>query len=122
MRFVGIDAVAANAIATVPRETFVPLEHRPFSYVNSYVPCAEHSGLTGAGLVALMLAALPYRKLERVVEVGCGSGYHAACLAALRPGVVRYTGFEIDPDVARFGRSRLPGRKIRSGHDHRPSR
>jgi protein-L-isoaspartate(D-aspartate) O-methyltransferase len=107
MRSVGVDALVADAVATVPREEFVPPGNRPFSYLNSYVPCADQSGLTGAGLVALMLASLPHRRLERIVEVGCGSGYHAACLAALRPGAIHYTGFEIDPDVCRFGRSRV---------------
>jgi protein-L-isoaspartate(D-aspartate) O-methyltransferase len=56
------------AIASIPRELFVPAEERRRAYANVALP---------------ILAVLDLQPSDRVLDVGTGSGYHAALLALL---------------------------------------
>lgn len=57
-------------------------------------------------MVALMLTHLDVHDADRVLEIGTGTGYHAAVLAH-RLGADRVTSIEIDPDVAARARAAL---------------
>jgi protein-L-isoaspartate(D-aspartate) O-methyltransferase len=57
------------------------------------------SSASGPAIVAVMLAALDVRDGHQVLEIGTGTGYHAALLAH-RLGAERITTIEIDPDLA----------------------
>lgn len=71
------------AIAAVPRDRFVgPLErHRAWRNRARTIGCGQT--ISQPLIVALMCQALAVRPGERVLEIGTGSGYHAAVLAAL---------------------------------------
>ncbi|MGH3905273.1 MAG: methyltransferase domain-containing protein [Pseudonocardiaceae bacterium] len=64
------------------------------------------SSASKPGVVALMLAALDVRPGMRVLEIGTGTGYHAALLAH-RLGVRNVTSIEIDPQLAEHARRAL---------------
>ncbi len=71
------------AIAETPRELFVPPELRDRAYANRALPIARGQTISQPLVVARMAELLSPRPGDRVLDVGTGSGYHAAVLAAL---------------------------------------
>ncbi len=70
-------------IAHTPRERFVPLRERPRAYENVALPIACDQTISQPLVVGRMLEMLELRPEDRVLDVGTGSGYHAALLAQL---------------------------------------
>lgn len=64
------------------------------------------SSASGPVIVAVMLCALDAQVGHRVLEIGTGTGYHAAVLAH-RLGAEQITTIEIDPDMATHARTAL---------------
>ena len=71
------------AIATIPRERFVPESERRRAYENVALPIACGQTISQPLVVARMLELLELTPRDRVLDVGTGSGYHAALLALL---------------------------------------
>ena len=71
------------AIASVPRDRFVPTGERDHAYDNVALPIACGQTISQPLVVARMLELLELEKGDRVLDVGTGSGYHAALLARL---------------------------------------
>lgn len=92
------------AIAAVPRERFVPAELRDHAYDNVALPIGHGQTISQPLVVARMLVLLAVAPGERVLDVGTGSGYHAALLAALG---ARVWSIERQPELAAQARSRL---------------
>jgi protein-L-isoaspartate(D-aspartate) O-methyltransferase len=79
------------AFGEVPRERFVPLRWQPIAYLDRDVPVQE------TGVVRYLLKPMVLAKLiqageigegERVLDVGCATGYSSAILAKLTQTVV----------------------------------
>lgn len=79
---VGDDRVLA-AIASIPRERFVEASLRDRAYANVALPIACGQTISQPLVVARMLELLQLGPRDRVLDVGTGSGYHAALLALL---------------------------------------
>ena len=78
------DERVLEAIAAVDRAGFVPPELRAHAYADEALPLGEGTAtISQPRVVAIMLALLDVRPGHRVLDVGTGSGYHAAVLAAL---------------------------------------
>jgi protein-L-isoaspartate(D-aspartate) O-methyltransferase len=77
------DQRVLDAIASVPREQFVPASEQGRAYENVALPIACGQTISQPVLVARMLELLELKPDDRVLDVGTGSGYHAALLAAL---------------------------------------
>jgi protein-L-isoaspartate(D-aspartate) O-methyltransferase len=71
------------AVRDVPRELFVPEELREDAWENVPLPIGEGQTISQPLVVARMCELLELRGDERVLDVGTGSGYHAALLARL---------------------------------------
>lgn len=83
LRSVVHDDRVLGAIASLPRERFVAESQRARAYENVALPIACGQTISQPLVVARMLEALATRASDRVLDVGTGSGYHAALLAAL---------------------------------------
>lgn len=70
-------------MAAVPRERFVPPELRGRAWDNGPLPIGEGQTISQPQVVARMCELLRLDGTERVLDVGTGSGYHAAVLARL---------------------------------------
>ncbi len=71
------------AIAAVPRHCFVPAAERRLAWANQALPIAHGQTISQPLVVARMCELLELRGDEAVLDVGTGSGYHAAVLARL---------------------------------------
>ena len=81
-RYVTDERVLA-AIGAVPREAFVPDDLRPHAYDNTALGIGCGQTISQPLVVARMSELLELDPGDRVLDVGTGSGYHAAVLAAL---------------------------------------
>jgi protein-L-isoaspartate(D-aspartate) O-methyltransferase len=77
------DERVLDAIAAVPRERFVPAQLRPRAYENCALPIGRGQTISQPFVVARMVELLALTPEDRVLDVGTGSGYHAAVLAQL---------------------------------------
>jgi protein-L-isoaspartate(D-aspartate) O-methyltransferase len=85
------------AIAAVPRDAFVPAELQRRAWENEALPIGRGQTISQPLVVAHMAALLDVGPGDRVLDVGTGSGYHAAILAALG---ARVWSIERDPELS----------------------
>jgi protein-L-isoaspartate(D-aspartate) O-methyltransferase len=83
LRTVISDQRVLMAIAQIPREQFVPPAARNLAYENIALPIPCGQTISQPVVVARMLELLRLRPDDRVLDIGTGSGYHAALLARL---------------------------------------
>src|SRR5215218_2954691 len=77
------DERVLEAIRTVPRDVFVPPDLRREAWDNIPLPIGSGQTISQPLVVARMCEVLELRGDEAVLDVGTGSGYHAAILARL---------------------------------------
>jgi protein-L-isoaspartate(D-aspartate) O-methyltransferase len=77
------DELVLQAIEEVPRDAFVPPGLQEKAWANEALPIAEGQTISQPLVVARMCELLDLRAGDRVLDVGTGSGYHAAVLAHL---------------------------------------
>jgi protein-L-isoaspartate(D-aspartate) O-methyltransferase len=77
------DERVLEAIERVPREAFVPEDLRDHAYDNTALGIGCGQTISQPLVVARMTELLEVRPGDRVLDVGTGSGYHAAILASL---------------------------------------
>lgn len=93
-----------DAMRTVPREVFVPEQHRDAAYADQALPIGGGQTISQPYIIAAIFQALALRGHERVLEIGTGSGYSTAVLGQLAGEVL---SIERDPDLAAGARSAL---------------
>lgn len=71
------------AMASVPREEFVPEEMKPSAYDDGALPIGWDQTISQPLVVAFMAEALKIKPGDKVLEIGTGSGYGAAILSRL---------------------------------------
>lgn len=99
-----LDARVMAALATVPRDEFVPAALRYRAFDNGPLPIGHGQTISQPFIVALMTELLAPEPNHMVLEVGCGSGYQAAVLGRL---VKKVHSVEIIPELAANAARRL---------------
>jgi len=77
------DERVLEAMRAVPRELFVPKELAAEAWDNVPLPIGVGQTISQPLVVARMLELLELKGHERILDVGTGSGYHAALLGRL---------------------------------------
>jgi protein-L-isoaspartate(D-aspartate) O-methyltransferase len=77
------DADVLEAMRSVPRHLFVPRGLQDRAYGDSPLPIDAGQTISQPYVVALMTELLELEPQQRILEIGTGSGYQAAVLAAL---------------------------------------
>jgi protein-L-isoaspartate(D-aspartate) O-methyltransferase len=99
-----LDQDVLDLLYVVPREDFVPPQHRSLAFSDMQIPIGEGERMWEPKLEARVLQELDVHRSDRVLEVGTGSGYLTALLA--HRGAHVYS-VEIKPELAAFGRRHL---------------
>lgn len=81
------DEDVIEAMRHVPRHLFVNEAQRGRAYQNSPLPIGHGQTISQPYIVAYMSEILDIEPGEKVLEIGTGSGYHAAVLSELTPHV-----------------------------------
>ncbi len=92
------------ALERVPRHEFVPEKYQNQAYADHPLPIGHGQTISQPYIVALMTDLLEVQRGDRVLELGTGSGYQAAVLAAM--GCQVFT-VEIVPDLHTIATERL---------------
>jgi protein-L-isoaspartate(D-aspartate) O-methyltransferase len=87
-----LDPAILDAMATVPRERFVPRGLRGVAYVDEDLPIGADRYLMEPVVAARLLQAAAVRPGDVALDVGCGTGYEAAVLARLAGAVAALEG------------------------------
>jgi protein-L-isoaspartate(D-aspartate) O-methyltransferase len=97
------DIAVADAVRRTPRDGFLPVAERRHAWRD--VPLMIGHGQTNSqpSTVVDMLTLLDVRPGQRVLDVGSGSGWTTAILAALVGPEGEVLGLEIVPELARWG-------------------
>jgi protein-L-isoaspartate(D-aspartate) O-methyltransferase len=98
------DPHVLDAMRRIPREEFVPAEQRLCSYQDAPQPIGYGQTISQPYMIALMAELLELRGDETVLDVGGGSGYHAAVLGALAKRVI---SIELISGLARLAEKNL---------------
>jgi protein-L-isoaspartate(D-aspartate) O-methyltransferase len=103
-----LDPTVLSLLSLVKREDFVPAAYKDLAFADLEIPIGA-SGNAGQKMLApkieaRMLQELGVRNTDTVLEIGAGSGYMAALLAAKAEYVY---SVEIDPVLAEMARSNL---------------
>ena len=111
-----VDERVLNAVRNVPRHLFVDEALESRAYEDTALPIGHGQTISQPWVVAKMTETLMEARPTRVLEIGTGSGYQAAILAAL--GLEVHTVERIG-ELLRTARKRFRqlGMNIRSKHD-----
>lgn len=101
-----VDPRVLSVMEQVPRELFVAEALASQAYHDSPLPIGEKQTISQPYIVARMLEALQLTGVEKVLEIGTGSGYMTAILAGLASRV--YT-------IERHGSLSLRARNVLEG-------
>jgi len=106
-----LDPGVLDLLFTVKREEFVPAAYRSLAFADLEIPLGDGQRMWAPKLEARVLQTLGLNAGERVLEIGTGSGYFTALLAARG---ARVTSVEIDAQRAAAARANL----VRHGIEH----
>jgi len=83
LRGPGVSERVLEAMMHVKRHLFVPSHLSDQAYADYPLPIGEGQTISAPHMVAMMCDYLALKKGEKVLEIGAGSGYHAAVIAEL---------------------------------------
>lgn len=104
-----LDQEVLDLLAVVKREAFVPAAYRALAFADSEIPLGHGAAMLAPLTEAKILQSLHLRKSDKVLEIGTGSGYMAALLAARTDHVY---SVEIVPELAARARENLKGQDV----------
>lgn len=99
-----LDQDVLDLLMTVKREEFVPAAHRELAFADVEIPIGCGQVMLKPVIEGKVLQALRLNKSDSVLEIGSGSGYFAALLAA-RTEWVR--SIEIEPELVKLSSANL---------------
>lgn len=104
-----LDPAVLQVIADIPREQFVPKQYAELAFSDTNIPLANGQVMMSPIQEARLVQALSISKNDNILEIGTGSGYVTALLAALGKQV---RSVEIDSDLLENARKTLEKQKI----------
>lgn len=99
-----LDTSVLDLLSVVKRESFVPEAYRALAFADMEIPLGHGQCMLAPRLEARMLQDLAIQPHETVLEIGAGSGYMAALMAARAHRVV---SLELVPELAYRARTNL---------------
>ena len=72
-----------KAFLEIPREVFVPDSSKKYAYLDTPLEIGNGQTISAPHMVAIMVEGLDIKKGQKILEIGAGSGYHAAIVSKL---------------------------------------
>jgi len=107
-----LDLNVLDLLMTVKREEFVPASARALAFADVEIPIGCGQVMLKPVIEGKVLQALQVAKSDSVLEIGTGSGFFAALLAA-RAEWVRT--MEIEPELVKFASDNLARNGVENG-------
>ena len=76
-------SIVENAFLSTPRELFVPQNQKYHAYDDTPLTIGEGQTISAPHMVAIMCEALDIKPGAKILEIGAGSGYHAAIVSQM---------------------------------------
>ncbi len=102
----GISQRVLDAMRKIPRHLFVPEKEQRNAYVDYPLPIGWGQTISAPHMVAIMCELLDIQDGMKLLEIGAGSGYHAAVMAVLA-GSGHVYAVETIEGLALFARENL---------------
>ena len=84
----GIDSkMVLNAILNIPRHFFIDNDFESHAYIDKAFPIDSNQTISQPYTVAFQTSVLEIEKIDKVLEIGTGSGYQTAVLVKLSSNV-----------------------------------
>ena len=99
-----LDQQVLDLLFVVKREDFTPPPYRNLAFADMEIPIGSGQVMLAPRVEARLMQELAVRKTDKVLEIGTGSGYMAALLAARADHVI---SIESRPELADFARQNL---------------
>lgn len=99
-----LDKAALAVLSQVAREIFVPQAYQALAYTDTDIPLGHGQSMVAPRIDARLMHDLHLNGSEKVLEIGTGSGYLTALLAARAQRVI---SLEIQPELASTARANL---------------
>jgi protein-L-isoaspartate(D-aspartate) O-methyltransferase len=99
-----LDERVLGIFRKIERAHFAPAEQRYMAYMDLEIPLPKGQHMLRPSVAGRLLQALELAGTERVLEIGAGSGFLTACLAAVSAHV---ESIEIFPELAELAKSNL---------------
>lgn len=106
-----LDQRVLDVVRQVRRERFVPEAYRDLAFADSEIPLAHGQRMMTPSVEGRLLQALDLDPADTVLELGTGSGFLTACLAALAGRVV---SVDIFPEFTARAAGKLQRDNIRN--------
>ena len=78
-----LDPRVLDVLSAVPREAFVPADYLELAFADAPIPIGSGQWMLAPKIQGRILQALAVTALDRILEVGSGTGYLSACLGLL---------------------------------------
>ena len=114
LRAHGIHENVLDAMGIVPRHFFVPADAEDLAYADTPLGIGFNQTISAPHMVAIMCDILDLRPGMNVLEIGAGSGYHAAVMAQLVGPTGHVHAVERIGGLVRFAKENL----VRAGVDN----
>jgi protein-L-isoaspartate(D-aspartate) O-methyltransferase len=101
-----LDPRVLEVIADTPRERFVPKEYQNLAFTDTQIPLQHGQFMLEPKLEARILQTLQIKPTDRILEIGTGSGYLAACLGKLGGSVV---SVDLYPEFSQQAQQQIAG-------------
>ncbi len=101
-----------RAFRVVPREKFLPINLKEKAYLDTPLPIGFEQTISAPHMVAIMAEASDFSEGNKILEIGTGSGYHAAITAEIvcqmhNTNLGHIYTLEIIPELFSFAKKNL---------------
>jgi protein-L-isoaspartate(D-aspartate) O-methyltransferase len=104
-----LDARVLDALVSIPRDAFVPPQHRALAYADAALPLGHGEMMMKPVVEGRVLQSIDVQAGDEVLEIGTGSGFLTACLGRLAREV---HSIDIHADFADAARARLDAMQL----------
>jgi protein-L-isoaspartate(D-aspartate) O-methyltransferase len=101
-----VNELLERAFLSIDRKDFVKEESKDFAYEDIPFPIGFGQTISQPATVATMLELLEPEEGQKILDIGYGSGYSTALLASAI-GLGKIFAFEINPEIALWGRNNI---------------